>query len=230
MRSLSLCFVVSAALTCCGGKTEPTDLVFHIDAPMAGDPGCIGVVGFDVSISSGGRTLKSGPLLGAGPILDEASCHLSRPFSLQNADLNGPASVMVSGHDGAGIVRVEGMGSVPKLVDGAMHIQLRTSAPPPSPVLVLNRSNVLMNKVPLSAVTLLVITTMRRPEPLVTVTPGDYFSVEPAAYGVANLAAGGTDNNLALFADVTTTGAVTVPRAKLTAVWNKVGGYYEAMP
>jgi len=225
MRTTLWRLVASAAMTGCAGKADTTNLVFYVDPPD--DTGCIGVVGFDVSISSGGRTSMSGPLLGSAPILDGFSCHLSRPFSFPNADLNGPASVTVSGHDGAGVVRVEGTGSAPKLVDGAIHIPLKTSAPPPSPVIVLNRSFVL-NNAKLSDVTQLQITTMKGMNTLVAVIPGDYFSVDPAAYGVAAyLGRGGTDTNLSLFVDVTIAGMMQ--RTRMTAVW-RPGGYYEAVP
>ncbi len=225
MRCSSWCPVALAAMTCCAGKTETTDLIFYIDPPD--DSGCIGVVGFDVSITSGARTSSSGPLLGSRPILATLDCHLAHPFSLENADLNGSASVTVSGHDGAGVVRVEGTGNVPKLVAGAIHIQLKTSPLPPSPVLVINRSSVLGTKP--SDMGQLKITTTMRMETLVTVTPGDYFSVDPAAYGVpTGLAPGGGNTGLALFADVTTV-QNTMVRTKLIASWNQAG-YYDAIP
>ena len=51
------------------------------------------------------------------------------------------------------------------------------------------------------------------------------FDAEPGAYGVAsNLAADGSENGVALFADVTT--AQGTSRARLTASWK--GTYYEA--
>jgi len=212
----------------CASKSE-TNLIFHVDPPPDADVACIGVVGFDVSVSSGGKTSMSGPLLSAsGPVLDREHCRLPQPFSVQSADMNGPALVVITGHDGAGIARVQGSAQVDNLLGAAVHVQLKTVMSPPSPVLVINRS-VLLSQTALSDVAHLKITTMRMMASLIDVTPGDYFSVEPAAYGVPNLMAGPADDGLALFGDVTTTKGVNLARTRLTAKWMP-GGYYVATP
>jgi hypothetical protein len=229
MRLASGLLGAAALLSSCGGTPKST-LVFHVDPPPEGDVGCIGVAGFDVTVKTTGRNAGSGPVPNASPVLDPASCHLTQPFTIEDVDLESPASVVVTGHDGAGVTRVQASGRVDNLHAQPMHLQLTTTATPPTPVLVVNRKQ-LLGAQPLSDLTQMTVSTAKGPRlNLVTVTPGDYFLVEPAAYGVpSNLAPGGADTGVEISADLTTTTQGLLPRVKLTAVWNP-NGYYDAKP
>ena len=220
--------VVSAALVGCGSASK-TNLTFYVDAPPDGDVSCIGVAGFDVAVTAGSQISRSGPLLNATPVLDLPACRLTHPFSMQDVDIDSPASVVVTGRDGAGSTRVQGKADVASLRAGAAHVQLRTTATPPWPVLVVHWP-LLLGGSSRSDVTRLVIMLMGGgKQTLVNVGPGDYFSVEPGAYGVpANLAPDGVDDGQAIVADVTTTTQGQLPRTRLNVVWNVAGRYYEA--
>jgi hypothetical protein len=225
MRRLSG-IVGAAALLSCSSAAPKSNVVFHVDPPPEGDVGCIGVAGFEVAVTADGKSTGSGPVPNAVPVLDPSSCHLTQPFTLQGVDIESPASVVVTGHDGAGVTRVEASGHVDNLHDGAIHLQLKTTATPPSPILVVARIPLLAGQ-QLADVTQLSISTMKAAKPLVTVTPDEYFLVEPGAYGVSmNLAPDGADSGVALTADFATKQG-GVPRAKFMAVWN-MNGYYEA--
>jgi hypothetical protein len=213
------------ALAGCASSANKNTVIFYLDPPPDGDDGCIGVVGFDVTISSGNQTSVSGPLLNASPVLEPTLCQLSRPFSLPNLDLEAPASVTVTGHDGAGTVRVEARGQVDNLHGSGTHLQLMASMTPPPPVLVVSKGP-LLGGAPISEVTHLIITTMRQPVTLVDITPGEYFSVEPGAYGVAaNLSPIGANDGLELVANVTLNGGTPL-RSRITAHWSASGRYY----
>jgi hypothetical protein len=218
----------AVALLSCGGSTQKSNLVFYVDPPGDGDVGCIGVAGFEVDVTAAGKSSPSGPLPNNAPVLDADSCHLSKPFSIQDLDVESPASVVVTGHDGAGIARVQATGHVDNLRAGSARLQLKTTPTPPLPVLVVYRAP-LLNGAAISDITRLAVTAMGGGSPtLVDVGPGAYSSVEPAPYGVSSsgLAAGGADSGKVIFIDVTTTQGVQ-PRARRNAVWN-TNGYYVA--
>jgi len=217
--------VVSAALVACG-STSKTNLTFYVDAPP--DVSCIGVAGFDVAVTAGTETSRSGPLLNETPVLELSACHLTHPFSMQDVDIDSPASVVVTGHDGAGSTRVQGTADVQSLRAGAARVQLRTTATPPWPVLVVHWPTVLSGSRRSDVSRLVIMLMGGGRQTLVDVGPGDYFSVEPGAYGVpANLAPDGVDDGQAIFVDVTTTTQGLLPRTRLNAVWNAAGRYYE---
>ena len=219
-------FFGAAALVSCGSSAEKRNLIFYVDPPPAGDVACIGVAGFDVVVTADGRSSPSGPLPNAAPVLDAASCHLTRPFTIEDLDIESPASVVVTGNDGDGIPRVQATGRVDNLRAGPIHLELKATAMPPTPVLVVNRTQ-LLGGARISDITRLTVNIMTGGRPiLVDVGPGAYSSVEPAPYGVpSNLAAGGAADGTVITVDVTTTQG-TLPRARRNIVWN-VNGYYE---
>jgi len=225
MRRLSG-LVGAAALASCASAPK-SNVVFHVDPPPDGDVGCIGVAGFDVAVTAAGHNSASGPVPNSTPVLDPGSCHLTQAFTIQDVDIESPASVVVTGHDSANATRVQATGRVDNLHDEALHLQLKTTAPPASPILLVYRTPLLGGQ-QLADLTRVTIATAKGPKAtLVDVTQGEYFLVEPAAYGVpSNLAAGGTDTGLDITVDLTTKQGV-LPRAKLMAVWN-MSGYYEA--
>jgi hypothetical protein len=225
MRALSGYLSLSwVLLACASSSSNKANVIFYLDPPPDGDVLFPDEIETSKPATPRQPTSPSGALLNAGPVLDSSACHLSRPFSLPELDLESPASVTVTGHDGAGMVRVQATGHIDNLHGNPPHLQLVTTTTPPLPVLIVHRGP-LLGGAQLSAVTRLVITTQRRPLTLLDITPGDYFPVEPAAYGIsANLSSTGADTGVMLFADATVNG--TSLRNRLTANWN--GRYYEA--
>jgi hypothetical protein len=218
--------VGAVALVSCGASSEKANLVFHVDAPMAGDVGCIGVAGFEVEVTSEGKSSPSGPLPNEAPVLDNGSCRLSKPFSIQGVDIDAPASVVVTGRDGAGLVRVEATGRVDNLRAAATNLQLKATPSPPLPVLVVYRTT--LTGAAVGDIGHLTVTPMGGSRAaLVDVGPGAYSMVEPAPYGVpgTNLRSDGSDDGLTVFVDATTKQGMMLPRARRNLSWNK-NGYY----
>jgi hypothetical protein len=215
----------AAALVSCGGPPK-TNLVFQIEPPPMGNPACVGVAGFEVSVTAGGRSSDSGPVPNrGGPVLASASCH-PQAFTMQDIDLESPASVVVIGHDGANAPRVQTSGSVENLHASTLHLQLKATPDPPLPILLVDRTLLLAGQ-PVSDITHLFLETKAK-APLVDIGPGDYFLVEPAAYGVpsTSLAPDGASDQTSISVDVTTKSQGALPRQHLTAFWN-MAGYYD---
>jgi hypothetical protein len=218
----------TATLLSCASASK-TNLVFRV-VPADGDVGCIGVTGFEVEVTSAGQNARSGPLLNAAPVLDMASCGLPRQFDIQGIDVDSPASVVVTGHDGAGATRVQATASVDNLHATAPTLQLKTTSTPVSAVLVINQ-NLLLGATPPSDITHVRVETLPPAKAtIVDFAPGPYFAVDPGAYGaLSSLAPGGMSDGTVMSA-VLTTAQITLPRVKLTAKWNQLGGYYDAQP
>jgi hypothetical protein len=224
MRTLLTYVAVGWTLAACSSSSK-TSMNFYVDPPPDMDFACIGVAGFDVVVASGSRNSPSGPEPNSAPVLDPGACRLTRPFSISDVDVDAPVSVVVTGRDGAGVARVEATAHIDNLHAGPTHLQLKATAAPPLPVLVVYRMP-LLGGAKMSDVTRLVVIAMRRSMTLLDIAPGDYFGVEPGAYGIpANLAPDGTDDGMIVFVDVTT-GQGVLPRARLTLAW--MGRYYEA--
>src|SRR6185503_8964374 len=120
--------------------------------------------------------------------------------------------------------RVQATGRVDNLRTEPAHLQLKTTATPPLPVLVVYRTALLTGG-SIGDITRLTVTIMGGGRPtLVDVGPGDYSMVEPAPYGVSSnsLAVGGADDGQVILIDVTTTQGAQ-PRARRNAVWNPNG-------
>src|SRR5258706_15656238 len=145
MRAISAYLSLCSLLLACGTSSKnQTNVIFIVVPPPDGDVGCVGVAGFEVTISSGGRTSPSGPLLNdAGPVRESSACHLRHPFSLTDLDLESPASVTVTGYDGAGMARVQAIGHLDNLHANPPHLQLKSITTPPLPVLIINRNPLL---------------------------------------------------------------------------------------
>jgi hypothetical protein len=216
----------AAALLACGSSPK-TNLIFQVDAPPMEDDGCIGVAGFEVAVTAAGRNAASGPVPNQGTVLTRTSCHLSQSFTIQDVDVDSPASVVVTGSDGAGAGRVEASGRVDNLHGNALHLQLKSTSTPPSTLLVVNRTNLLAGQAQLSAVTKMTILKVKGNATIITVIPGPYFLVEPGAYGVGtSLLPLGGDAPIELAVDMSTAQG-TLTRMKFVAMWNP-NGYYEA--
>jgi hypothetical protein len=214
--------VGAAAVLSCASSGPKTNLVFQIDAPS--DSSCIGVAGFEVVITSPGRNSDSHALRKSTTALDNASCHLDAAFTIDEVNVDAPASVFVTGHDGAGAIRVQATGSVDNLHAQPTHLQLKATTTPP--VLVIrNRSQMLTGPETLADVTGMTIARLRGNTTILTVTAGDYFLVEPGAYGVSGLAMDSTDVPLDITVDLMNAQGSLV-KAKRTATWNPAG-YFE---
>jgi len=209
-----------AALAACGSASK-TNVTFYVDPPPDTDVACIGVAGFEATITSGTRNAPSGAVLNGAPVLIPADCHLSHPFSVDDIDPDSPATVTVAGYDGADNLRVQGSTRIDNLHGGPAHVKL-ASAAPPLPILVVHRTGMAN----LSDVTRVDVRTQRMSLPIVSVVPNPYFAVEPGAYAVSsNLAPNGTDDGLAITIDITTAQGA-LPRVRATARW--MGTYYVA--
>jgi len=250
MRALLGCMCMSLSVFGCASSPKTT-LIFYLDPPRelvndGGSPNdggapsdfsCIGVAGFDIVVTSGSGDSRSGPLLKDTPVLDPKDCHLTQPFSIHDIDVDSPASVVVTGYDGARTPLVQATGRVDNLHGGATHLQLETLATPLSPVLVVNRQPLLPAGAQLADVTSLTVRAVRMSMMLLNVAAGPYFGVEPGAYAVQmNLGPDGTDDMLALTVDFTIPN-MAVRQARLTAHWIPIvippattpsGGYYKA--
>jgi hypothetical protein len=205
------------------GSSGPT-AIFYVDPPPATDLGCIGVAGFEVTISSAAKNAPSGPILNTAPTLVPADCHLRHSYSADDINIDGPATVTVEGHDGAGMLLVQGSAQIANLHAGPTHVEL-ASAGAPLPILVIYRTSL---GAPVSDIATLVVRAMQMGTTLLTVNNNPYFSVEPGAYAVPSgrLAPNGADQGLVLFVDATTTQGTALPRARRTASWK--GSYYVA--
>ncbi len=216
--------VGAAAVLSCASSASKTNLVFVIDAPDDAQS-CIGVAGFEVEITIPGRNTATRVLQKHSTALDKPSCHMDGAFTIEDVDVDSPASVVVTGHDGAGATRVQATGMVGNLHATAPHLQLMATTTPP--VLVIgNRSQMLTAPKTLADVTAMTVAKMKGNIMLFTVTAGDYFSVEPGAFGTSSLAADGSDAPLDITVDLT--GAQgSLAKGKRSLVWN-AAGYYEA--
>ena len=127
------------------------------------------------------------------------------------------------------MTRVQSTRTVSNLMGGQIHLQMAGVSMPPAPVLVVHRAQ-LLGGAQLSDLSRMVVTTVKMALVLIDVSrvsAGGYFDVEPGSYAVpSNLGADGIDDGLEIHTDLTTASAL--PTAKLTAVWNASGRYYEA--
>jgi hypothetical protein len=223
-----VCLTIGSALAACGSASK-SSVTFYVDPPPDTDFACIGVAGFQATVTSGTKSAPSGPVLNGAPVLLNAECRLNRPFTVDEIDPDISATVTVEGYDGANNLRVRGSARIDNLHGGPAHVQLAsTAAPPLAPILVVHRTPFLGTTppTPLSDVTSVTVISMRMSQVLASVVPNPYFSVEPGAYAIpAHLAANGSDDGLVLFIDMATA-TVALPRGRATARWK--GTYYAA--
>jgi hypothetical protein len=220
------CIIGASALLGCSGRAKPVDLTIHLDPPPAVDAGpdisCIGVVGFEVTISSGGINKSSGPVLNSGPILTAGECAIGRPVTIGDLDPDSAAIVTITGYDGAGRDRVRGSMSVANLRGGALHLAVAPSGMPP-PVLVMDKGALLSGIASPSAITGLVVTSaVMRPTTWFAVDEslaGAYFSVDPGAYGYAGLSPEGLNVDTKLDVSFTLVDGGPMPQKRVTLAW-----------
>jgi hypothetical protein len=211
----------------CGGESD-ANVTLRIDPPPDGDNSCVGVAGFEVTVSQPGHVDKPAQLVGKDPILDAKACALPEPFPIQGLDLGTPVSVTVRGYDGTGTAsRVSASTTIGSLRESPAPLALRASSPPPPPVLVFYRNAVLGNT-PLSDVTNILISKQMQAEDLLSVdakSADPYFTPEPGAYGIpSGLAADGSSTLVRL--SVTFSTASGQIKGQITTEWR--GTYYFA--
>jgi hypothetical protein len=231
---LSLC--ASIALSACSNKASHVDLTIHLDPPLQSDSGtdtsCIGVVGFEVTISSKGNSTSSGPVLNPAAVVTLDQCGLSRPAAVPNLDTDVPAIVIVTGHDGNGDVRVRANAMVTDFGAGSQRLALGPYGPDP-PVVVLDKRT--LTGLSLSDIANIdkidVVATMGPPTPLVSgdrSSGGAYFDVDPTAFGSTNLmpngASAGTKDVIFTMRDGSTL------RKRIMLTWQPSFSYYEGKP
>jgi hypothetical protein len=217
-----------SVLIACGGQSG-ADVILDVDPPLEGS--CVGVAGFEVTVSPSGQAPQSKKLVGPQPILDPTVCALPGPFMIQDLDLDSPISIDVRGYDGTGTsMRVSASTTLTSLRQSPKHLVLRAEQTR-HPLLVLNR-NAALQGVPLSDVKTIAISTQMMSTSLLTVASdiaGVFFEPEPAAYGIPmGLRGDGSNSGLALSVNFFAADGTTIARARVTAEWNLSRGYYEA--
>ncbi|HEX9295421.1 MAG TPA: hypothetical protein VF881_06285 [Polyangiaceae bacterium] len=198
---------------------------------VAQDFSCIGVVGFEITVSSDGDTSQSFAL-NEDPVLSPERCQLSQPVTIQDLDPEAPATITVAGYDGAHKRLVVGSTTVTNLRGTSATIALGSATAQLIPVVVIDRDPLYVLAGNLSrdeiksmtlrikaggAVLLAVDATASQP----------FFGVNPAAYAVNNLVADGGSANIAVTVSfVTTTGLATLMTTRTpTLAWRS--HYYE---
>src|SRR5262249_41968071 len=145
--------LVGLAVACgCGAcSAQHTDVTVYVDAPVfdagaeagAAVPACVGVVGFEITMTGPHGKWASGPLLDLSPILDPAGCRIPRPFSVPDLPPDGMLSVSVAGYDSTHTARVSGTAQLTSLSGPPVHVPLAAIAGVKPVVLLIDRSPLL---------------------------------------------------------------------------------------
>jgi hypothetical protein len=217
-------------LVACGGEPGPS-VRLNVYAPQ--DDSCIGVAGFEVTITPAGQHAATRRIVGTAPVLAAEDCRLHEPFSLAGLGLDTPVTVSVIGYDATGTsARVSGRREISSLREGDIRLQLAKAAQS-LPTLLVFRRNRFLENVPWDAITSMSITTqMGSKPPLLNVDPRqahEFFLPEPGAFGIpSGLVPGGEATNTALNVDFTAPG-YTVKNGRITVgPWTAEGSYYTA--
>jgi hypothetical protein len=193
-----------------------------------GDRSCVGVAGFEVTVTTRAGRSESEPLLGEGPVRDPLGCALPSPFTIENLDPGENVTVTVTGYDGTGVTAlVRATTSLPNLEGGAVHLRL-AAVPPTAPLLIIHRAAHLEGR-PLTTVKSMAVATQMMSSDLLSVhfeEAGKYLYVEPGAYAIPALQPGGGSADMPL--TITFNPEARTSKVRLTAAWNSAGLYYEA--
>jgi len=200
---------------------------------MGEDLSCLGVVGFEVTVSSDGDNVTNFALNNdIGPVLTPESCQLSQPVTVQDLDPELPATITVSGYDGARKRLVAGTTTVANLHGTTATIALAGTTTQLVPVVAIDREPLfIFANVSRDQIKSMALKTRPSPLPFIAVDAASaqpFFSVDPTAYASNALLAGGGSAGLAVNAsfllnDGTT--MVNVTNRSMTLVWK--GDYYE---
>jgi len=230
MKELPLLPGACLLLLACG-QGQPANLTIYLDPPLTPDGGadlsCIGVVGFEITISSKGVNASSGPVTNLAPVLDRDRCKLDKPIQVPSLDPEASAIVTVTGYDSGRGERVRGSMNVNDLRGGPVHLALAPNGTPP-PVMVIDKSQLL--GVDASDVTALeVSTTMMKPTSWFAKDVGMaglYFRVDPSAFGYGGLTYDGVNAGTSL--DITFTLSDGGMAIRKRVILNWMNAYYQA--
>jgi hypothetical protein len=225
MRIVSLS-AAALALAACGAESGPR-ATLYVEPPQ--DDSCIGVVGFDVTISPAGHEAVTRRLRRSAPVLEVENCQLPDSLFLEDLNPDAPITVTVAGYDATGAsARVSGRTDIPGLRGDPARLSLEKTAPTLPTVLVIYR-NRLLDNVPWSTVKTMTIATQMGSKTLLTVDRDiakEFFDLEPGAFGIPTLEPGGKATTSALIVTFTTTDTTT-KNARIT-VGDWMGTYYMA--
>jgi hypothetical protein len=232
MKELSLLLGVCLFLVACG-QGPPANLTIYLDPPLTPDGGddlsCIGVVGFEITVSSKGTNASSGPVTNLAPILNRDRCKLDKPIQIPSLDPEASAIVTVTGYDSGRGERVRGSMNVNDLRGGATHLALAPSGSPP-PVMVIDKNQLLGSAGFASDVTVLEVSTVMRPMTWFKTDvgmAGPYFSrVDPGAFGFGGLTYDGLNAGTSLDIAFTLNDGGMPIRKRVTLNW--MNPYYQA--
>jgi hypothetical protein len=232
MKELLLLLGALLLLLACG-QSQPANLTIYLDPPLTPDGGadlsCVGVVGFEITVSSKGTNTSSGPVTNFAPVLDRDRCKLDKPIQIPSLDPDASAIVTVIGYDSGRNERVRGSMNVYDLRGGPIHLALAPSGNPP-PVMVIYKSQLLVGTGGLaSEVIALDVSTAMRPTPWFKKDvggAGPYFQVDPAAFEFDGLNYDGLNAGTLLDITLTLNNGSLPFRKRVTLNW--INPYYQA--
>ncbi len=166
------------------------------------DDSCIGVAGFEVTISPTGQSSQTRALVGSAPVLAAQDCKLPNSFHLEGLAIDKPITVTITGYDSTGTsARVSGRSEISNLQDGDVRLQLERTAPTLPTLLVFHRNRFLEN-VPWDAIQSMSIATQMGSKTLLNVDckqAKGFVEAEPGAFGIpTGLEPGGAEKGKAL--------------------------------
>jgi hypothetical protein len=188
-----------ALLAACGSERGP-NVRLIIEGPS--DDSCIGVAGFEVTVSPTGQSPQTRELVDTAPVLATQDCKLPNSFHLEGLAIDKPITVTVTGYDATGTsARVAGRSEISNLQDGDLRLRLERTAPTLPTLLVFHRNRFLEN-VPWDAIESMSIATQMGSKTLLNVDCKQakrFFEPEPGAFGIpTGLVPGGADIDTAL--------------------------------
>lgn len=218
---------VVVLLAACSGEPGP-NVRLVVEAPL--DDSCIGVAGFEVTISPSGRAPEVRQLVGKAPILAAQDCKLPDSFRLSDLAIDAPITVTVTGYDATGTAaRVTGRSEIASLRGGDARLRLERAAPTLPTLLVFYRNRFLEN-VPWEAIESMSIATQMGSKTWLNVDckqAKGFFTPEPGAFGIpTGLAPQGADPGTLLTVEFNAPG-YSVKNGRIT-VGTWTGSYYNA--
>jgi hypothetical protein len=220
--------VLPTFLASCSAPKGPS-LTLLVQKPSGTDDSCLGVVGFEVEVSTAGKMSPSGPILNTAAVQMVEDCRLARPFTIDGVDPDRPATVTVHGYDGAHQARLGGTADVGNLRSDSAMIQLKVEGAP-APPLILNRRPLLGTIASLSDVDVMTIATAKGGQPvtLLSVRRSDnpaWFDVDPGGFGVE------IQNGEMLTIDFTfPAGGPNLPRLRVITALDTTGPVFRTQP
>src|SRR5262249_40099998 len=148
------------------------------------------------------------------------------PFSIENLDIERPATVTVRGFDGAHQARVSGTTTIENLHVGSATIVLGIEGKPPPPLILMRQP--LLAGIALSDVASMTVATAKgQPTVLLAVTPTaetrGFFEVEPGGFGAE------VTNGQELTVEFTfLTAGTSLPKSHVVTTFDSAGPVFRA--